>query len=123
MAFLTLRRVERLAQCGVPVTVIPDRGGDAAIRNAAPTGSIELDLPETAAVMASLAAVGPTVSGSAASALTMLAATPTPRTDTIDHRAPRRARARAGPPPRPCNRVFPAARELVISGSNPRSHR
>lgn len=45
-----------------------------AIENVAPVGPIDLDLPEIAALMAGLAAVGPTVSDSAASAMHKLAA-------------------------------------------------
>ena len=66
------RDIERLIHSGVPITAVPGRGG-VAIENVAPVGPIDLDLPEIAALMASLAAVGPTVSASAASAMNKLA--------------------------------------------------
>lgn len=72
------RDIERLTHSGVPITVVPGRRGGVAIKNVAPTGPIELDLPEIAALMASLAAVGPTVSDSAASAMNKLATALTP---------------------------------------------
>ena len=67
------RDIERLIHSGVPITAVPGRGGGVAIENDAPVGPIDLDLPEIAALMASLAAVGPTVSDSAASAMNKLA--------------------------------------------------
>ena len=67
------RDIERLIHSGVPITAVPGRGGGIAIENGAPVGPIDLDLPEIAAHMASLAAVGPTVSDSAASAMNKLA--------------------------------------------------
>ena len=67
------RDIERLIHSGVPIIAVPGRGGGVAIENDAPVGPIELDLPEIAALMASLAAVGPTVSASAASAMNKLA--------------------------------------------------
>lgn len=67
------RDIERLIHSGVPITAVPGRGGGIAIENGAPVGPIDLDLPEIAALMASLAAVGPTVSDSAASAMNKLA--------------------------------------------------
>lgn len=67
------RDVERLIHSGVPITAVPGRGGGVAIENVAPVGPIDLDLSEIAALMASLAAVGPTVSDSAASAMNKLA--------------------------------------------------
>ena len=67
------RDIERLIHSGVPIIAVPGRGGGVAIENDAPVGPIELDLPEIAALMASLAAVGPTVSDSAASAMNKLA--------------------------------------------------
>ena len=69
----TGRYIERLIHSGVPIIAVPGRGGGVAIENDAPVGPIELDLPEIAALMASLAAVGPTVSASAASAMNKLA--------------------------------------------------
>ena len=67
------RDIERLIHSGVPIIAVPGRGGGVAIENDAPVGPIELDLPEIAALMASLAAVGPAVSASAASAMNKLA--------------------------------------------------
>ncbi|GAA4379230.1 helix-turn-helix transcriptional regulator [Agromyces bauzanensis] len=67
------RDIERLTHSGVPITVVPRRGGGATIEDIAPTGLIELNLPEIAVLMASLAAVGPTVSESATSAMNKLA--------------------------------------------------
>lgn len=63
------RDLERLRHSGVPISVIPGRGGGATIEHIAPPGPIDLDLPEIAALMASLAALGPTASESAASAM------------------------------------------------------
>ena len=78
------RDIERLIHSGVPITAVPGRGGGIAIENGAPVGPIDLDLPEIAALMASLAAVGPTVSDSAASAMNKLAIAlnPTPLSPT-----------------------------------------
>lgn len=67
------RDIERLTHSGVPITVVPGRGGGATIEDIAPTGLIELNMPEIAVLMASLAAVGPTVSESATSAMHKLA--------------------------------------------------
>lgn len=67
------RDIDRLIHSGVPVTVVPGRGGGAIIENFAPAGPIALDVPEIAVLMASLAAVGPTASESAASAMHKLA--------------------------------------------------
>lgn len=67
------RDIERLIHSGVPITVLPGRRGGARIESVAPFGPIELDLPEIAAIMASLAAVGPSVSESATSAMNKLA--------------------------------------------------
>ena len=68
------RDVERLRDGGVPLDVRPGRGGGVALR--ATTGSVrlELDLPEAAALMSSLAVLGPTVTPSAASAMRKLVA-------------------------------------------------
>lgn len=63
------RDLERLRHSGVPISVIPGRGGGATIEHIAPPEPIHLDLPEIAALMASLAALGPTASESAASAM------------------------------------------------------
>lgn len=68
------RDIERLRHCGVPITVAPGRGGGATIECLAAVGPIDLDVSEIAVLMASLAAVGPTVSESAASAMNKFAA-------------------------------------------------
>ena len=68
------RDLERLRHSGVPVTVIPGRGGGATIEHAGPPGPVELDLPEIAALMASLTALGPTASDSASSVMRKLTA-------------------------------------------------
>jgi len=68
------RDVERLRHSGVPITVVPGRGGGVSIERATPSGRVELDLPEIAALMASLAALGPSASESAASAMRKLTA-------------------------------------------------
>lgn len=67
------RDLERLRHSGVPITVTPGRGGGAIIDRVPPTEPVDLDLPEIAALMASLAALGPTASDSAASAMRKLA--------------------------------------------------
>ena len=66
------RDIERLRHSGVPITVVTGRGGGATIERSLPIGPIEFDLPEIAALMASLAALGPTASDSAASAMRKL---------------------------------------------------
>lgn len=66
------RDVARLRHSGVPVTVVPGRGGGATIERSTPPGPVELTLPEIAALMASLAALGPSASESAASAMDKL---------------------------------------------------
>ena len=68
------RDLERLRHSGVPITVTPGRGGGATIEHAGPPGPVELDLPEIAALMASLTALGPTASDSASSAMRKLTA-------------------------------------------------
>lgn len=68
------RDIERLRESGVPISVATGRGGGALIDRAEPVDPVRLDLPEVAALMASLAALGPTVSDSATSAMSKLAA-------------------------------------------------
>jgi len=68
------RDVDRLRHSGVPISVVPGRGGGAAIERVADVPPLQLEFPEIAALMASLAALGPTVSGSASSAMAKLAA-------------------------------------------------
>jgi predicted DNA-binding transcriptional regulator YafY len=66
------RDIDRLRHSGVPVDIAPGRGGGATIEHSTPAGTVELDLPEIAALMSSLAALGPTASASAASAMRKL---------------------------------------------------
>lgn len=67
------RDLERLRHSGVPISVTPGRTGGAIINSTVSTEPVDLDLPEIAAMMASLAALGPTASESAASAMHKLA--------------------------------------------------
>ncbi len=66
------RDVERLRQGGVPLDVRQGRGGGVALRAPAGPVRLELDLPEAAALVSSLAVLGPTVTPSAASAMRKL---------------------------------------------------
>jgi predicted DNA-binding transcriptional regulator YafY len=68
------RDVERLRDGGVPLDVRQGRGGGVALRATAGLVRVELDLPEAAALMSSLAVLGPTVTPSAASAMRKLVA-------------------------------------------------
>jgi predicted DNA-binding transcriptional regulator YafY len=68
------RDVERLRLSGVPVRAHPGRGGGVSLPPTKGTVAIEFDLPEAAALMSSLAVLGPSVSPSAASAMAKLAA-------------------------------------------------
>jgi len=67
------RDVERLRLSGVPVESFQGRGGGVSLLPTNATISIALDLAEAAALMSSLAVLGPTVSPSAASAMRKLA--------------------------------------------------
>lgn len=67
------RDVERLRLSGVPLTVRQGRGGGVALSPASQPASIDFDMPELAALMASLAALGPSASDSASSAMRKLA--------------------------------------------------
>jgi predicted DNA-binding transcriptional regulator YafY len=67
------RDVERLRLSGVPLEVYPGRGGGVSLRPLRALAPIELDLPEVAALISSLAVLGPSVSESAASAMRKLA--------------------------------------------------
>jgi predicted DNA-binding transcriptional regulator YafY len=72
------RDVERLRISGVPLDVRQGRGGGVSLL---PTGAvvpIVFDLPEVAALMSSLAVLGPSVGESAASAMNKLAEALTP---------------------------------------------
>ena len=66
------RDVERLRISGVPLHAHQGRGGGVRLLPTRPAISLELDLPEAAALMSSLAVLGPTVSDSAASAMRKL---------------------------------------------------
>ncbi|WP_433257927.1 helix-turn-helix transcriptional regulator [Streptosporangium sp. CA-135522] len=67
------RDVERLRLSGVPLNAHQGRGGGVSLLPARSTIAIVLDLPEAAALMSSLAVLGPSVSQSAASAMRKLA--------------------------------------------------
>jgi predicted DNA-binding transcriptional regulator YafY len=67
------RDVERLRLSGVPLEVHPGRGGGVSLRPLRALVPIAFDLPEVAALMSSLAVLGPSVSESAASAMRKLA--------------------------------------------------
>jgi predicted DNA-binding transcriptional regulator YafY len=79
------RDVERLRLSGVPLRTHQGRGGGVSLPPVHGAITIVFDLPEAAALMSSLAALGPTVSDSAASAMRKLtkaldAQAPEPRT-------------------------------------------
>ena len=67
------RDVERLRDSGVPLDVRRGRAGGVSLLPTRAVMPIEFDLPELAALMSSLAVLGPTVSESAASAMRKLA--------------------------------------------------
>jgi len=73
------RDVERLRLSGVPLTAHQGRGGGVHLAPTRAAVTVRLDLPEAAALLASLAALGPTVSDSAASAMRKLTAALTGR--------------------------------------------
>lgn len=66
------RDIERLRHSGVPITVAAGRNGGAALDAALEPLPLHLDLAEVAALISSLAAVGPTASEPAESAMTKL---------------------------------------------------
>jgi predicted DNA-binding transcriptional regulator YafY len=66
------RDVERLRDSGVPLTVRQGRGGGISLVHSGRAIPIVFDLPEVAALMSSLAVLGPSVSQSAASAMRKL---------------------------------------------------
>ncbi len=68
------RDVERLRDSGVPIASHRGRGGGVRLLPTSRRIPVEFDLPEAAALMSSLAVLGPTVSESAASAMRKLAA-------------------------------------------------
>ncbi|GAB3305463.1 HTH domain-containing protein [Epidermidibacterium keratini] len=68
------RDIDRLRHSGVPIIVTPGRHGGAAIEHTGAISPVALDAPEIAALLASLSALGPSVSASAASAMHKLTA-------------------------------------------------
>ncbi|HSJ84580.1 MAG TPA: HTH domain-containing protein [Acidimicrobiia bacterium] len=66
------RDVERLRLSGVPLTVRQGRGGGISLAHSGGAIPIVFDMPEVAALMSSLAVLGPSVSQSAASAMRKL---------------------------------------------------
>lgn len=81
------RDVERLRLSGVPLDTHRGRGGGVSLRGAGEVIAIVFDLPEVAALMSSLAVLGPTVSDSATSAMRKLAGSFNGReTDAAAHR-------------------------------------
>ncbi|MFC5137113.1 helix-turn-helix transcriptional regulator [Actinomycetospora rhizophila] len=68
------RDVERLRDGGVPIATHPGRGGGVSLARVDAPAAVHLDLPEAAALLSSLAVLGPTVSPSAASAMRKLVA-------------------------------------------------
>jgi predicted DNA-binding transcriptional regulator YafY len=69
----TARDVERLRLSGVPLHTHQGRGGGVSLPPTGGAVTIVFSLPEAAALMSSLAVLGPTVSESAASAMRKLA--------------------------------------------------
>lgn len=67
------RDVERLRLSGVPLDTYRGRGGGVSLPRPRSAITVAFDLPEAAALMSSLAVLGPTVSDSAASAMRKLA--------------------------------------------------
>ncbi|MDD7919899.1 helix-turn-helix transcriptional regulator [Actinomycetospora callitridis] len=67
------RDVERLRDSGVPIVAHPGRSGGVSLPRVAAPAPIRFDLPEAAALISSLAVLGPIVSPSAASAMRKLA--------------------------------------------------
>jgi len=68
------RDVDRLRISGVPIRTHRGRGGGVSISYGGALAPIAFDLPEAAALMSSLAVLGPSVSQSATSAMQKLAA-------------------------------------------------
>ncbi|MET0189629.1 MAG: HTH domain-containing protein [Pseudonocardia sediminis] len=68
------RDVERLRDSGAPLRIHRGRDGGVSLPPTRGVVSVELDLPEAAALISSLAVLGPTVSDSAASAMRKLVA-------------------------------------------------
>jgi predicted DNA-binding transcriptional regulator YafY len=68
------RDVERLRLSGVPLVTHRGSNGGVSLRSGEGTRVVSLDLPELAALLSSLAVLGPSVSESASSAMRKLAA-------------------------------------------------
>lgn len=66
------RDIQRLRHSGVPISVTPGRAGGALLEATTEPAPVQLDFAEIAALISSLAAVGPTVSEPAQSAMTKL---------------------------------------------------
>ena len=66
------RDVERMRLSGAPIHVAPGRAGGVALERTGVVAPISFDLPEVAALMSSLAVLGPSVSDSAGSAMRKL---------------------------------------------------
>jgi len=68
------RDVERLRMSGVPLNTHPGRAGGIRLTITGPLEPVVFDLPEAAALLSSLAVLGPSVSDSATSAMRKLTA-------------------------------------------------
>ena len=66
------RDVERMRLSGAPIQVVPGRTGGVSLERVGAVTPIAFDVPEVAALMSSLAVLGPSVSPSAASAMRKL---------------------------------------------------
>jgi len=82
------RDVERLRLSGVPLHAHQGRGGGVSLLPTNAAITIVLDLPEAAALMSSLAVLGPSVSQSATSAMRKLADALDPPTCTAETAPP-----------------------------------
>lgn len=81
------RDVERLRLSGVPIRAHRGHGGGVSLLAPASAVTLELDVPEAAALISSLAVLGPTVTSSADSAMrklahALIATSPTTKTPT-----------------------------------------
>lgn len=76
------RDVQRLRHSGVPISVTPGRAGGAILEFSTAPASLRFDIAEIAALISSLAAVGPTASEPAQSAMTKLVTALTHPTST-----------------------------------------
>lgn len=80
------RDVERLRLSGVPLATHQGRGGGVRLLPAGARISLVLDLPEAAALLSSLASLGPSATQSATSAMRKLAEALNPTDPTAGHR-------------------------------------